>query len=232
MNSWEPFLHLFSVENIAVTLPGYPLSWVELVGTLFNLASVYLATRNRVGTWPVGLVGVVLFLVLFFQIRLYADVVEQIYYLFASFYGWWNWNRAVSPTDNPVPIVWSPRRSWIFSLIISAILSAAAGYLTANLHIFFPQLFPKPAEYPYVDAATTVFSFTATILMAQKRLECWVYWLIIDVIGVWLYWVKDVRVVALLYVLFLFLAAYGLRNWLREAKSSGGAGETGLLSNV
>jgi nicotinamide mononucleotide transporter len=76
----EQFLYFFSVANIAFTVPyfKYEISWVELLGTVFNLAAVYLAVRNKVLTWPVGLVGVVLFLVLFFQIQLYSDVVEQV----------------------------------------------------------------------------------------------------------------------------------------------------------
>ena len=75
---------------------------------------------------------------------------------------------------------------------------------------------PEPASYPFLDALTTVMSFTATWLMAQKRVECWYYWIAVDLIGIVLYAVKGVRFIALLYVVFLFMAAAGLLGWKRE----------------
>lgn len=99
MNLWNEFLSLWSVNRTLFTVLNYPMSYVEFFGTLFNLASVYLATRNRVGTWPVGLVGVALFLALFYQLRLYADTFEQVYYILTGFYGWWLWSRADREKD-------------------------------------------------------------------------------------------------------------------------------------
>ena len=80
-------MQFFSVETIAFSVWGYPLSWLELVGTIFNLWSVWLMTRNRILTWPIGIVGVVLFMLLFWQIHLYADFFEQIYYIITGFLG-------------------------------------------------------------------------------------------------------------------------------------------------
>jgi nicotinamide mononucleotide transporter len=85
----------------------------------------------------------------------------------------------------------------------------------SRLHVLLPALFPEPASYPYVDALTTVMSFTAMLLMARQRIESWVYWIVVDVIGIWLYFVKDVRFVSLLYVILLILATKGLVSWLR-----------------
>ncbi len=89
--------------------------------------------------------------------------------------------------------------------------------LTSRPHVLLPALFPEPASYPYVDALTTVMSFTAMLLMARQRIESWGYWIVVDVIGIWLYYVKDVRFVALLYVVLLILATKGLVSWLRMA---------------
>ena len=69
----------FSVNTIAFTIPGYSISWLELVGTIFNLVCVILAARRNIWNWPIGLIGVMLFGVLFYQINLYADVFEQVY---------------------------------------------------------------------------------------------------------------------------------------------------------
>ncbi|MEO0562172.1 MAG: nicotinamide mononucleotide transporter family protein, partial [Chloroflexota bacterium] len=79
-------MNLLSVDNIAFTVVGYPLSYIELVGTVLYLASVWLISRRNMLTWPVGIISVLLFMVLFYQIRLYADAIEQVYYLGASVY--------------------------------------------------------------------------------------------------------------------------------------------------
>ena len=84
-----------SINNIAFVIFGYPMSYVELVGTILYLWSVWLISRRQILTWPVGIVSVILYMLLFYQIRLYSDFLEQIYYLGASVYGWIVWNKSV-----------------------------------------------------------------------------------------------------------------------------------------
>jgi nicotinamide mononucleotide transporter len=154
-------------------------------------------------------------MLLFYQIRLYSDAVEQVYYLAACVYGWWRWGRLPREHGRISQVTFSSGRGIILALAITSVLSVAAGLLMSRLHVLLPALFPEPASYPYVDALTTVMSFTAMLLMARQRIESWVYWIVVDVIGIWLYFVKDVRFVSLLYVILLILATKGLISWLR-----------------
>lgn len=209
-------LKWFDVETIAFTVLGYPMSWLELVGTIFYLWSVVLIARRKMLTWPVGIVAVVLYAALFWQIRLYSDAIEQTYYLFASAYGWWNWSRARANREQPVPVGYANRRNLVTVAAATAVLSVAASLAMTRIHLWLPSLFPAPADYPWVDATTTVMSFVAMWLMARRQVESWVYWIIVDVAGVWLYFVKDVKFVALLYVVLLVLAVWGLVGWHRE----------------
>lgn len=82
------------IDNIAFTVLEYPMSWIELVGTVLYLWSVWLIARRKMLTWPVGIVSVLLYLALFYQIGLYSDALEQVYYLGASVYGWVFWVRS------------------------------------------------------------------------------------------------------------------------------------------
>jgi nicotinamide mononucleotide transporter len=98
-------LELLSVNTIAFTVIGYPMSYIELVGTLLYLASVWLIARKNMLTWPVGIVSVLLYMALFYQIRLYSDALEQVYYLGASVYGWWYWRRsALAMAEENAPV--------------------------------------------------------------------------------------------------------------------------------
>jgi nicotinamide mononucleotide transporter len=89
------------------------------------------------------------------------------------------------------------------------------GYIMGNIHRYLPKIFPEPASFPFLDAFTTILSFAATILMAYKRIECWYLWILVDVIGIGLYYTKNVVFVALLYCIFLVLATNGFFNWRR-----------------
>lgn len=220
-------LELFSVQKIAVTIYGYPMSYLELLGTIFNLWSVWLAVKNRVATWPVGLVGVVLFLLLFYQIRLYSDTFEQGYYLIASLYGWWRW---ATPPDPGQKAMLARRQSapkeMLLVAVATLVIALAATQAVVRLHLWLPRLFPEAASYPFLDTLTTIMSLTATLLMAQRRIECWVYWILVDVIGIGLYYAKDVKVVAALYAVFLVLASQGFAAWVRDARLERGAALT------
>jgi nicotinamide mononucleotide transporter len=205
----------FSIENIAFTIIGYPMSYVELFGTILTLWSVWLIAKRRVLTWPVGIVSSLFYLVLFYQIKLYSDTIEQLYYIITNLYGWWAWDK--SPQDNGQVIGVRYSRSkqvgqWI---VLTLIMSTILGVLMSRIHLLLPAQFPEAASLPYLDALTTIMSFTATWLMIQKKVECWIYWIIVDVIGIGLYFVKDVRFVALLYGVLLILAINGFRLWHR-----------------
>lgn len=206
---------LLSVNTVFFTILDYPMSYLEFVGTVLYLWSVWLITQRKVLTWPVGIVSVLLYLALFYQIRLYSDALEQLYYLGASAYGWWYWTRSRHRDPLISDIRYSSCQAVGAAIVVTAALSTGMGYATGRLHVWAPQFFPEPASYPYLDAVTTMMSFTAMWLMARKRIESWIYWIIVDVIGIWLYFVKDVRFVSLLYVLLLYLATKGLADWRR-----------------
>ena len=212
---------LLDVNNVAFTLMGYPMSYVELFGTLFYLGSVWLMARRRMLTWPVGIVIVLLYSALFYQIRLYSDALEQIYYLAASAYGWWNWRKSRRADDkNPVGVRYSRPRGIVWGLGVTLVLSLCLGVLMSRAHILLPALFPEQASYPFLDALTTVMSFTAMWLLARRRIESWLYWIVVDVIGIWLYYVKEVKFVSLLYVILLGLAINGLISWRKAVLSA------------
>jgi nicotinamide mononucleotide transporter len=98
-------------------------------------------------------------------------------------------------------------------LVITAAFSLVLGAIMSHVHEWAPGVFPEAASYPYLDALTTVMSLVAMWLMARKHIESWIYWIVVDVIGIGLNFVKDVRFISLLYVVLLVLAIRGLFDW-------------------
>lgn len=215
INPMDGFL---SVNNIFFTVIGYPMSYIEFFGTLLNIWCVYLVAKNKTLNWPIGIAATILFGFLFFQINLYADFLEQIYFLLTGFWGWWAWStgRKSKKEEKPILTLSSPSRVWwILATVVGTIV---LGYVDAHLNTYFPQFFTEPASFPYLDSFTTIMSFVATILLIRKELEAWYLWILVDIIGIWLYWAKDVRLVSILYIVFLVLATNGLITWRKLYK--------------
>lgn len=205
----------FDINHIFFTFIGYPMSYIEFFGTILNILSVWLVARNKILNWPIGILGTVLFGILFWQIRLYSDFIEQIYFLITAFWGWYAWSAIKKDSGTKADIGLLSLRQKISWVIVIALGTAALGHLVSHFHIYFPVYFPAPASYAYLDAFTTVLSFVATFLLIRKKLEAWYLWIIVDIIGIWLYWIKGVHFISLLYVLFLIMATQGLFIWLK-----------------
>ncbi|MEH2041547.1 nicotinamide riboside transporter PnuC [Nostoc sp.] len=211
-------LEFWSVNNIAFNILGYPMSYVEFLGTIFYLWSVWLISRRNILTWAVGIVSVLLYMVLFYQIRLYSDMVEQVYYLGVSVYGWWRWSTPKLDSGEVLNVRHSRKRQIILAPSVTIALTFVMGALMSQIHTILPAIFPDKASFPYLDALTTIMSFTAMWLMTHKRIESWYYWIVVDIIGIWLYDIKGVKFIALLYVILLLMAINGLISWLKAVK--------------
>lgn len=215
------FLQFFDINNIIFTVIGYPISYVEFIGTLLNIATVWLVARKKILNWPIGIIATLFFGILFYQINLYADLIEQFYFLITGFIGWYIWAKAKKPANEDTDIVVlrnskNQNIAWGVGIVATSII---AGWALSHVHVWLPAVFPEPAALPYLDAGTTVASFAATILMIRRKLENWVLWIIVDIIGIGLYWYKAVPFVALLYVIFLILATGGFISWRTTYRS-------------
>jgi len=210
--------NFLSVDNIAFTIIGYPMSYVEFIGTILYLWSVWLISKRRMLTWPVGIISVLLYMALFYQIRLYSDTLEQVYYLGMGIYGWWMWNKSPKDDGQIIDVHYSNQRVIFLWIALTVIVAIIMGFFMTRVHTLFPVIFPAAASFPYLDALTTIMSFSAMWLMVQKKTESWIYWIIVDTIGIWLYFVKDVKFISMLYVILLILAINGLRMWAKVAR--------------
>jgi nicotinamide mononucleotide transporter len=99
-----------------------------------------------------------------------------------------------------------------------AILTFALTRFMSNIHLIFPLLFPVAASYPFMDAFTTAASFVANVYLVKRKIENWYLWIIVDIIGVFLYYQKGVIFLALLYAFFLVNAFKGVYDWTKILK--------------
>ena len=213
----------FDINNIFFTVLGYQMSYLEFFGTIFTILSVWLTVKAKVLSWPIGIIGVILYVFLFYQIQLYSDLFEQVYFLITGLIGWWIWLHPKTAQeenkDKELKISRnSPKENLIWGIVVAG-GTALFMYITINLNVWFPNYFPEPASFPFLDAFTTAMSLSAQWLLAKKKIESWILWIAVDCIAVWLYYSKGVKFVSLEYGLFLILATKGLMDWLKKYKN-------------
>ncbi len=209
------FFDLFDINTIFFTTLGYPMSYIEFFGTICGVLGVYLATKGKVLSWPIGLVASALYFILFYQIQLYADLLEQVYYIITGFVGWYLWIVYRKKAANVVGegITKNTPKENVMYLAIIAGGTVILSFVTMRLHLWFPSAFPEAVSLPVLDAGTTVVSFVAQWLLMRKKIETWYLWIGVDIIAVGLYWYKGVKFVSLEYALFLVLATLGFLHW-------------------
>jgi nicotinamide mononucleotide transporter len=208
---------LFDVQEVFFTVLDHPVSYVEFIGTVLGLISVFLAARANIFTWPTGIANAIFFLVIFYQIQLYSDMFLQMYFCCMGVYGWFTWKYREQHKQSAIRTLTNTNRLKLAGLITAAVL--IIGTIISQLHTFLPQIFEKPASFPYIDTFVAVCSVLAVILLARRIFETWVLWILVDVTSIWLYFVKGVKLIALEYVIFLSLAVLGVLSWYRLLKS-------------
>jgi nicotinamide mononucleotide transporter len=212
----------FDINTIFFEWLGYRMSYLEFFGTLAGGVAVWLSAKANVWSWPLGLVNVVLFFFLFYQIQLYPDMFLQVFFFVTNLMGWWRWTHPQAHEANAqsqLKISRLPLPALAAWLLGGAIATLLFGTFAARLHHIFPLLFSQPSAFPYLDSFTTMMSVVATFWMIRKNVECWYLWLLIDVISTYMYFVKGVKLVGLEYAVFCVIALFGALHWTREYRS-------------
>lgn len=175
----------------------------EILGFVTGAACVWLAARQNVWTFPVGLANNVVFLVLFTGTGLYANAGLQVVYLVLGALGWYWWLRG-GPDKGRLVVHRTPRAAWVVGIAAAMACTAA---LVAVLTAW------TDSTVPFWDALTTSTSLLAQTMLGRKWIGNWWVWIVTDVVLVGLYASQGLWLTAALYVLFVGLCVQGLRGW-------------------
>lgn len=182
------------------------MSLIELFGALTGVAGVWLAARQSVWTWPVSLVSVAMYVVVFYDARLYADMGLNAFYVVTSLYGWYIWlYGGKGHTERKVGRV--GKLEMVVLLALGTAFTLGLGYFLENY---------TDADLSYTDSATTAVSLIGYWMMAKKQIENWIVWLVVDVVYVGVYTYKELYVTSVLYFIFLILCVVGYLDWKKS----------------
>ena len=182
--------------------------WIEITATVFGFLCVVLTIRRNIWCWPVGLVQVLLFIVIFYDARLYSDLILHVIYVGMQLYGWYCWRTPPGESrDGSLQVSALGTRPLAVWVLVTALGTFAWGYGMQRW---------TNAAVPYGDAFTTVASLVAQYLLARKKLDSWLFWIAVDVTAIAIYLHKSLIPTTVLYTTFLGLAIIGFVAWRRQ----------------
>lgn len=180
---------------------------IEVIAVIFGIASVWYAKKENILVFPTGIISTILFVYLCYIFTLYGDLTINIYYTLMSVYGWYMWKY--SNNEKELAVTKSSLKDWTKAglIFLTTVIFVICVYLYFNR-------FDRITDY--IDTITTGIFFAGMWLMANKKIENWILWIIADLISIPLYFVKGLGFTGLQFIIFLILAVQGYNAWKKS----------------
>jgi len=178
----------------------------EAIAVVCAVLYLLLAIRENIWCWLFAGISTALYVWLFMGARLYMESLLNVFYFGMAIYGWRVW-LAGRDDGHEMPVTTWPLRIHVAAIAVIAVLVLISGTLLYRY---------TEAAFPFADSATTFAAIWATFLVARKVLENWWYWLAIDTVSIFIYWLRDLELTALLFVVYVVMIPFGLVSWTRS----------------
>lgn len=181
---------------------------LEIVAVIFGFLSVWYSKQNKIWVFPTGMISTVIFVYLLLKWGLLGDMMINVYYFIMSVYGWYIWTRKVDKTHvTPISFTSLKEKKIAIAIFLATLIFVIIIYKT----------FDKWTSWvAYVDTITTAIFFVGMWLMAKRKIENWIFWIIGDIISVPLYFYKGFTFTSFQYFGFTFIAIFGYLTWKKH----------------
>ena len=185
---------------------------LESIAVVFGFLSVWFSKQENIWVYPTGIISTAIFVYLLWKWELFGDMMINFYYTSMSIYGWYIWSRK----DNKNQVI-QVTKTTVKENIQSVFIFLFTMFFTWLVYNYYEKWDSWTA---YVDTITTGIFFVGMWLMAKKKLENWIYWIVGDIISVPLYFYKGLTLTSLQYLIFTIIAIYGYRAWKKSLNNS------------
>lgn len=183
---------------------------IELLGTILGILYIFFSIKQNILTWPTGLLASALYIFVFLNSKLYADMGLQVYYVLISIYGWYFWLKGKKNKDaDHVPVKKVSKQLWIKLAAISILIYFAILFL----------LNFTDSDIAHLDSLTTALSIVATWMLARKYLEHWLIWIFVDLFSSGMYVYKNLWPTVILFLIYTVMAYVGYVEWKKDYKT-------------
>ena len=177
---------------------------IEIIGAVIGLVYLYLEFKANKWLWPVGVVMPIVYVWIFFQSKFYADMGVNIYYFFASIYGWILWSKYKKNNQEELLITHTPKKYFVPISIIGILLFAIIAFILVRF---------TDSPVPYGDSFTTALSILGMWLLARKHVEQWWFWFFVNIISCALYLWKGLYTTSILFAIYSIISVFGYYKW-------------------
>ena len=202
------------LEYLFAQYRNYPTinSILEITGAIFGLLSVWFAKKDNIWVFPTGLVSTFIYAYLLWQWDLLGDSMINVYYFIMSIYGWYHWTRKKgNQVEFPIATMNNKEKG------IAIVLFTGTIFFVVIVYIYFNKF---TTWYSYVDTFLTGLFFVGMWLMAKRKIENWIFWIIGDIISIPLYFAKGYTFTSLQFLIFTIVAIYGYLEWKKILNNS------------
>ena len=188
-------------------------TWLEYIAVFSGIASVWYSRKEHILVYPVGLVNTIIYIYLSFKFHLPGEASVNFYYTVMSLYGWYMWMKKDEKQAAVLHITWSDKRMLLYQGLF---------FLFFYVTIYFSLVFLKENFFegaiPWADAFASATAFTGMWLMTRKKVESWYWWIATNITSIPLYFTKGLVFTSVYYIVLLFMAVFGLVEWIKRAK--------------
>ena len=184
---------------------------LEVAAVIFGVASVWFAKKENIWVYPTGIISTVIYVYICYRFFLYGDLIINVYYTGMSIYGWYMWSKMVE--GQHIEITKMNKRDALKTIGIFA----ATAIFVICVYLYFNR-FDRITDY--FDTFTTGVFFAAMWLMANKKIEHWLFWIAGNIISIPLYFIKGLGFSGLQFMIFLMIAIYGYKAWKKLLNSN------------
>lgn len=184
------------------------LEFVEILGVIIGFIYLWLEYKASIYLWLTSIIMPAIYLFVYFDAGLYADVAINIYYLIIGVYGWMSWRYGISRKNGTekydLKISHTSRRQWLRLLI---------AYIVIHFAISFTLINFTDTDVPWFNGLTSALSIIGMWMLAKKLIEQWFVWFVVDILSAVLYFYKGLEPTALLYSVYAIVAILGYKKW-------------------
>ncbi|WP_207497158.1 nicotinamide riboside transporter PnuC [Aridibaculum aurantiacum] len=190
-------------------------TWYEALAVVAGITSVWFSKKENILVYPVGLVNTILYVYLSIDAQLFGEATVNLYYTIMSIYGWLLWSKKDRQHHPVLHVTHATAKEWLHHLLFFA-----AFYIAIYAALVYVQKAFWPGAIPWADALASATAFTGMWLMAKKKVESWIWWILTNIASIPLYFVKGFVFTSVYYFILLLLAFAGLAEWNKRAKAT------------
>ncbi|GAA5220829.1 nicotinamide riboside transporter PnuC [Membranihabitans marinus] len=182
---------------------------LEYIGVITGFICVWLTAKQSLLNFPISIISIIIYTYIFYEARLYADMLLQVYFMGMTLYGWYFWINRNNGDEKVIPVRRIDKLHIIIGILITIVFTSGFGWFLSV---------KTDADLPYLDSFCTACSLVASFYSSRRILENYIVWIFVDCVYIYLYIVKKLHPTAILYAVFVGVAVYGYLEWKKNWK--------------